>query len=328
MTDPFVSFVIPVFNSEQTLRLCLESILSVDYSLAKFEIIVVDNGSTDNSVFIAEHFPVQILSKPEGTISAVRNFGVLHAKGDIIAFVDSDCLIKRDWLKEALTVLCDASVGAVGSGYLTPENYTWVEKAWIYELNKEPFETDFLPGGNLIVKLPAFLKVGGFNESLTTGEDSDLCFRIKNSEHKVINSSRIKNVHLGNSKSIKQFIKKEFWYGKNMIDSLMLNPLDKVFYLSLILFASTICLIYGAVTFLLYNDYMIASGSILTIISITLVSSCYRVSKSKKYKYLLQINLLYFIYYLARSIAFLKSSYDRLRVVNWRGGYEIIGKQP
>lgn len=312
MTEPFVSFVIPVFNSEQTLGLCLESIFNVNYSLNKFEVIVVDNGSTDSSEYIAKQYPVVLYSKPGGTISSVRNFGALHAKGELVAFVDSDCMIKRNWLKEAVSVLRDSSVGAVGSGYLTPEHYTWVEKAWLYELKKKPFETDFLPGGNIIVRFSAFRMIGGFNESLTTGEDSDLCFRLQLGRFKVINSSSLENVHFGNSKSIKQFIKKEFWYGKNMIENIIMNPFDKVFYMSSITFICTFLVILGGAISILRSNHAILLAACAAIIFITFMSSCYRISKSRKYKYILHLNILYFIYYLVRSLAIIKSVYDKM----------------
>jgi glycosyltransferase involved in cell wall biosynthesis len=319
MADPFVSFIIPVFNSEHTLGLCLESIFNIDYDLDKYEVIVVDNGSTDSSVDIASQYPAILLFKPVGTISSVRNHGSHHAKGELFAFVDSDCLIKQNWLKEAISVLFDSSVGAAGSGYLTPEHYTWVEKAWLYELNTRPFKTDFLPGGNLIVKSSVFRLVGGFNENLTTGEDSDLCIRINNSKYKVINYSKIATVHLGNSKSLKQFSKKEFWYGKNMIENLLLNPLDKVFYLSLILFTSTVTLVFGFVCSVLTHNYSFVWMSFITTLTITFTSSCYRINKSKKYRYILHLNLLYFIYYFVRSLAVFRSVYDRLVVTDQSG---------
>ncbi len=325
MPDPFVSFIIPVFNSGHTLGLCLESIFNIDYDPDKYEVIVVDNGSTDGSVAIASQYPAKLHFKPVGTISSVRNHGSQHAKGELFAFVDSDCLIKENWLKEAISVLLDSSVGAAGSGYLTPEHYTWVEKAWLYELSTKPFETDFLPGGNLIVRSSVFRLVGGFNESLTTGEDSDLCIRINNSKYKVINSSNIANIHLGNSKSLKQFIKKEFWYGKNMIENVMLNPFDKVFYLSLILFTSTVTLIFGSVGSVLNQKYDFVWMSLATTLTLTFTSSCYRIKKSKKYRYIFHLNLLYFLYYLVRSLAVFRSIYDRVTVHVTRGGiYETF----
>ena len=310
MSNQYASIIIPMFNAEKTIGVCLESVFKLSYDA--YEVIVVDNGSTDSSIKIATEYPVKLVSKLDGTISSVRNFGARQAKGEILAFVDSDCVIDTSWLAEGVAVLTDTLVGAAGSGYLTPPDFTWVEKAWLYESRHLPFEAAFLPGGNLMVKRSIFCAVNGFNEKIITGEDSDFCLRVIKAGSKVINSPAIRCVHLGNSKTIGMFFKKEFWYGANMIEEAVDYKADKVFIFTCMYIVSSIVLLVGLVG-IFYGSYHALTVSVLCLMTITFLSSCYRLSRSKKYAYFLQLNLLYFIYYFARSCALLTSVFGPKR---------------
>ena len=98
---PSISVVIPTYNSEKFLLLCLQSINDQDYPKDKLEIIVVDGGSTDRTIDIAKGFGVtKILHNPLRTGEAGKALGVKAAKNEIIAFIDSDNILDRkDWFK-------------------------------------------------------------------------------------------------------------------------------------------------------------------------------------------------------------------------------------
>src|SRR5690606_18531829 len=92
-SNPLISIVVPVYNSEKYLPECIESILNQNY--ANIELIIVNDGSTDNSLSIAEKFSendsrIKILSQRNSGVSAARNLGISIAQGDYIGFVDSD----------------------------------------------------------------------------------------------------------------------------------------------------------------------------------------------------------------------------------------------
>lgn len=317
---PYVSIVIPMFNAERTIEQCLVSIKALDYPQSKIQTIVVDNLSTDNSENIVKSFGVDCFLKTEGNISQVRNCGTKSALGVIFAFIDSDCLVCSDWLNAAILGLQNEKVGAVGSGYAIPENGTWIEKAWLFEYCGPPFETRFVPGGNLVIKKEVFICVGGFNEKLTTGEDSEICNNIYNHGWSVLNRSDMVNVHLGNSKTIKQFFNKEIWYGLNMLDLLVKDGVDKVFIATVVF----VCLEIVTLTSCLFY---LSISSTLTIISFCLMvlvlftSSVYRIFKSKKYSKFMQVFCLYFLYFNARSFSIIKRSLWFL------GGYEKVKNQ-
>lgn len=109
MSDfPLVSVIVPVYNMERYLAETLESVLKSDYP--NFEVIVVDDGSEDNSRAIAEEFMmkdhrVKLISQPNAGVSSARNNGIKSAKGEFILPVDADDLISSDYIKKCVSVL-------------------------------------------------------------------------------------------------------------------------------------------------------------------------------------------------------------------------------
>ncbi|ACH38810.1 glycosyltransferase, ExoA family [Citrifermentans bemidjiense Bem] len=303
----FVSVIIPVFNAHRTLDSCLQSILACDYLRDSFEVIVVDNCSTDDSAEIARRYPVTLTTKIGGTISSVRNHGVSLARGSVLGFVDSDCIVASDWLSEVVKVLQLQGAGAAGSGYLVPERYTWVEKAWLYERGGGTYQTGLVPGGNCAFKAELFQAIGGFDEGLTTGEDSDICRRVIEAGYKVIGSGSIRCVHLGNSKTLRQFARKEFWYGIDMVKDLRVTSFDGTFFMTAVFllgFASftaalLLTLATGRQSPLLYSP--------LAMLAVSAVCSGYRVRRSRKYRYYFHLVVLYFLYFCSRSCAVVSS---------------------
>ncbi len=104
---PFISVIVPVYNSAQTLPRLFKSLMQLDYDRQSFEILLVDNGSTDRSLHELNNFiecfsgngSVYVEDRKVGSYAA-RNRALVEAKGDIIAFTDADCEVRRDWLKE------------------------------------------------------------------------------------------------------------------------------------------------------------------------------------------------------------------------------------
>ena len=109
-----VSVVIPAFNEERVIGQCLESLNRVDFPKESFEVIVVDNSSTDRTVEVARLFTsslnLTVLKKAKGHISAVRNLGAAAARGHYLAFLDADMLVSPDWLGRAVSVFSADSV--------------------------------------------------------------------------------------------------------------------------------------------------------------------------------------------------------------------------
>ena len=103
-----VSVIVPAYNATKTIDLCLKSILKQNFS--DYEVIVVDDGSTDDTREKVKKYPVRLVSKPHGGTPAARNAGFKVSKGDILVFVDSDCVAKKDLIAKLIEPLKDPKI--------------------------------------------------------------------------------------------------------------------------------------------------------------------------------------------------------------------------
>ncbi|UCG04884.1 MAG: glycosyltransferase, partial [Desulfobacterales bacterium] len=111
----FVSVIIPVRNRPDDIDVCLQSLEKLDYPNDKLEIIVVDDASTDQTPDVVGRFPVRFIGlKQHKQASYCRNIGARNASGDILAFIDSDCLAGSAWLRELVPAFKDGELGACG----------------------------------------------------------------------------------------------------------------------------------------------------------------------------------------------------------------------
>jgi len=211
-----VSIIIPAYNEENYLPLLLDSISKLDWPKEKLEVIVVDNGSTDNTCGIAESYGTLLLQDSTKNVSGLRNLGAKHAAGDILAFVDADCVLAKDWLKKAEKYFLASNVLAWGGPPVPPESASWVQKAWFLMVANpdSPKEVDWIGTVDFFVKRSWFERIGGFNEKLKTCEDVDFCYQL-GKYGKIISDPEIKVVHLREADTIKEFFLKEAWRGSS-----------------------------------------------------------------------------------------------------------------
>jgi glycosyltransferase involved in cell wall biosynthesis len=182
---PFASIIVPVYNGERTMRACLQSLLSQTYPPNRYEIIVVDNNSTDNTCSIVQEFPVTLLHENEiQTSYAARNRGVEAARGEIIAFTDADCIAAPNWLSELVTPFKELTVGGVGGQVLDSDPQSEVEQ-FICSLRlfaRYQKDNSYLPvlmTNNAAYRRENLLALGSFNAQLYTGADIDLAWRLQ-----------------------------------------------------------------------------------------------------------------------------------------------------
>ena len=175
-----VSVVVPFYNAERTLAECLEALADQDY--AEYEVILVDNNSTDLSPAIAREFlethpdfEAQLVREQRQGVSIARNTGARLATGEIIANTDSDCLPTRSWLSELVEAFADEEIAAVAGNIDTrrPENIYELFSA-LFTLQSREREAKYqeytlTQGGcaaaNLAVRRNWFVDLEGFDES-------------------------------------------------------------------------------------------------------------------------------------------------------------------
>ena len=178
-TLPFISIIIPAYNAEATMKLCLDSIMHLDYPKNRLEILVVDNGSTDKTPDIIKGYPVIYLEESKKGPGAARNRGIQTAKGGIIAFLDSDCIVDNNWLSDGIEGLHNYDI--CGGTIQSYNPISWIE---IYSDNrrllqnlKRCLECHYIPTGNMFVRKEVFTKIGLFDTTFPWAEDVDFSWR-------------------------------------------------------------------------------------------------------------------------------------------------------
>jgi len=304
-----ISVVVPVLNGEKYIGQCIDSLLKMDINSDSVDIFVVDNGSTDATVSILRQKKVVFEVCPGVSISSLRNTGARNTKGELVGFVDSDCFVDSKWLHEAKQIFkINDEIAVVGSYYGIATNSTWVERTW-FDMKKDIVgNVDFLPGGNMLFRREIFEIIGGFNESMVTGEDYEICKKIRDYGYKVYNSPKVKVMHMGNFKKMSDIIRKERWYGKGMFES------GSIFSKPLLASLLYIFLLFMISINSLLNASLSAYFAVLMILYLLIVS----ISFSKKVKHNRLVFIIKFMpiancYLLGRSLSVIDFLYHKIR---------------
>jgi len=196
-----VSVVIPTFNRKESLIKAVRSLINLELNSHQLEIIVVDDGSTDGTVdSLSHHFPnettIRFIRQNNLGPATARNVGVDSSAGEVIFFMDDDCVADRYWICEALKEFSDPLVGGVGGRIrYQPPNGNWANRCAASQDPSGPgqtFERDgslhHLVTANAAVRKTAFIQVGGFDEEFrhAAQEDIELSLRLLKSGWKLV----------------------------------------------------------------------------------------------------------------------------------------------
>lgn len=178
----FVSIIVPVYNDVEGLHLCLTALESQTYPSDYYEVIVIDNNSTEDIASLAQQYSqVKLAYESQQGSYAARNKGIAIAQGDILGFTDSDCITDSHWIEEGVKALqetlnCGLVAGKIDFYFQDPEHPTAAE---LYDstrfLQQERFisELHFGATANVFTYKAVFEKVGLFNDSLKSGGDQE-----------------------------------------------------------------------------------------------------------------------------------------------------------
>ncbi len=183
---PQVSVVIPVYNAEEILGETLQALETQTLARHLYEIIVVDDGSTDGSIRIAQTFPdVRLLTQDHKGPAIARNLGVDAALGEIVLFTDSDCVAAPDFIAQMLKPFSDPLVVGVKGAYRTRQTTLWARFAQIefeerYAKLAKSSSIDFVDSHAAAFRIQNFKEVGGFDPHfpVANNEDVDLSYKI------------------------------------------------------------------------------------------------------------------------------------------------------
>jgi len=198
--QPFVSIIVPVYNGEVTIEACIRSLLDLHYPGERYEILVVDNNSTDNTAAIIKKHPVRYLVEGEIQSSyAARNRGIREARGEILAFTDADAFVDKDWLTKGLKCLKirDAHMVAGHVEVVTSEPPNLYEKCdrYMFLHQERSVRLGFGGTSNLQVKREVFEDIGLLDGRLISGGDYEFGRRATRRGYRVVHCAEARVYH-------------------------------------------------------------------------------------------------------------------------------------
>ncbi len=209
-----VSIVIPAYNEQDYLGTTLTAIRKYGLGVP-YEVIVVDNGSLDDTAEIVKQYDCRLVDCPKGTIAAVRNKGVSESSGEILIFLDADVLVTREWqqgMTQIIAQLKKDTMIVTGSRCEAPNSNSWLNNYWFKLLGS--YNAKYINSGHMITTRTLFDKVAGFSEKLQTAEDVDFCLKATVLGAVINASSDIPVVHEGYPETLSDFIQRERWHGR------------------------------------------------------------------------------------------------------------------
>ncbi len=216
---PGVSVVVTSRNNEETIGECLKSIVELDYPKESLEIIVIDAVSTDKTPQIAEKYATRIVSEPLNA-PAAYNHALKIGSYDIMAFIDSDAKVEREWLKKLLPHLKDSKTAGV-SGNID----TWnAENPWArsigYDIRTRYARlgafTERVATMNLLLKRSVIEELGGFDEKFPSQYDTELGFRLSRKGYRIAFEKNAICYHFNRS-TLHAYWRQQLQYGKNTV---------------------------------------------------------------------------------------------------------------
>lgn len=221
-----ISFIIPAYNEEKNIGLTIQSIrLSMERACVRFgrelayEVIVVDNGSVDRTASICRENGVEPVESYAKTIGALRNYGAHVAKGAVFVFLDADIVLLQGWsdnFPAVFKTLMESELIISGSKVLSADPETFLSRVWFHESAREQ---KYMNSAHLIIHRKFFQGLSGFDESLISGEDSDLSRRALILGGTIQSVSGLQVVHHGAPGNLWDFFRRERWHGRGDFQS-------------------------------------------------------------------------------------------------------------
>lgn len=302
-----ISVIIPAKNEEKNIGRCIDAITA--QTRQPIEYIVVDNGSTDRTIGVAKGKNAKLIILPVASIGELRNAGAKAAKGEILAFLDADCEPDKNWLFFAEKALYENdSIGIVGNNVLPSGSDNWVETVWFANIDRPSGEVRYIGSANLIIRSHLFKAIRGFSKELTTGEDEDLSWKVQTLGFKTIQDKRIKVIHHGYPKTLKDFYKREFWHGSSILNDFMNFKKSRMAFL----LSSITLIIISMFVSLFIGEFSVFLLFLQILFYIPVLIAFLKCLKKKKIQIFFPLIILYIVYLTARTGAFLRAIFRRI----------------
>src|SRR5919112_832492 len=181
---PKASVVVCAYQAENTIQECLRSLMDLNYP--DYEVLVVDDGSTDATAELADEFPVRVISGGRLGRSGARNLGLWHASGEVVAYIDADARADEDWLTYLVLALETPGTAGAGGPNLPPPEDPPVAQC-VAQAPGGPVHVlldneraEHVPGCNMAFWREPLAEIGGFDPIYrAAGDDVDVCWKLQ-----------------------------------------------------------------------------------------------------------------------------------------------------
>lgn len=214
------SIIVPAYNAGATIEHCLKALMQQSLDMEGYEVIVVDDGSTDMTGYIIKKFPVKYIWQSNRGPAAARNHGAAKAAGELLLFTDSDCVPDYKWLEEMTRPFAEQNIAAVKGAYRTSQkaltaHFAQMEFEERFELLRKAESIDMVDTYSAAFRREVFIRAGGFDESFpaANNEDTDLSYKLSTSGHKMVFNPGAIVCHLRHPDTILKYSKQKFWRG-------------------------------------------------------------------------------------------------------------------
>jgi glycosyltransferase involved in cell wall biosynthesis len=225
-----ISVVIPAFNAAELLPECLRALREQTVPRDQFEVIVADDGSTDETVRIAAALGARVVVGTHGGPSIARNRGVAASRGEIILFTDSDCSPLPDWIEQMVAPIANGVDGVKGA-YCNRQTgllprFVQAEFEEKYERLAQASQIDFVDTYAAAYRREVLERYGGFDPTLPSAEDVDLSFRLARQGCRFVfaPSARVYHRH---ADTLRSYLRRKYRYGVHRVQVYRRYP-DKV----------------------------------------------------------------------------------------------------
>lgn len=307
-----ISFIIPAFNEEAQLGPTLAAIPATLSGETSYEILVVDNGSTDRTAEVASAAGARVIWKEPGTIGSARNAGARGSKGKYLVFLDADVVLGTTWGERVPGVLADLDEhprSLSGGMCIVPDSGSWIERVWFKPRESSAFS--HLGTGHLLTTREFFFELGGFDESLEVGEDYDLSRRAIMAGGSLVPTPQLVAEHHGFPRTMGEFIRREVWHGKSDFLSLQAFLSSKVALLTALFVLAHLVLLVSLVRGYLVGAAAAAAG----VVGICAASAWVKYRGNALGLIIINTGL-YYVYFFARFLAGVQALLGRLRTPN------------
>jgi glycosyltransferase involved in cell wall biosynthesis len=215
---PFISVVVCTYNGSATIHDCMKGLMAMDYP--NYEVIVVDDGSTDTTAQIVNTYPVKLITTPNEGLSSARNKGLYASAGEIIAYLDDDAYPDPHWLRYLAAAYLHSDHAGIGGPNIAPPEDGPIAKCVanspggpVHVLLSDEM-AEHIPGCNMSFRKDVLLEIGGFDSIYrAAGDDVDVCWRVQQTGRTIgFHPSAVVWHHRRNS--IKAYWNQQKGYGK------------------------------------------------------------------------------------------------------------------